>query len=65
MKEIEITLGELHEFFKLYPEEKGNLFIEGKDGWFPIDESATTAPDSNYYIIETENNLVIENKEGI
>jgi DNA repair exonuclease SbcCD ATPase subunit len=55
MKEIEITLGELHEFFKLYPEEKGNLLIEGKDGWFPIDESAITAPNSKYYIIKTEN----------
>lgn len=55
MKEIEITIKELHDFLTLHPEEKGNILIEGKDGWFEIDDSAITAPDSLYYSIETEN----------
>lgn len=55
MEEIEITIKELHDFLTLHPEEKGNILIEGKDGWFEIDESAITAPDSEFYTIQTEN----------
>jgi DNA repair exonuclease SbcCD ATPase subunit len=55
MEEIEITIKDLHDFLSLHPEEKGRILIEGKDGWFEIDDSAITAPDSLYYSIETEN----------
>jgi DNA repair exonuclease SbcCD ATPase subunit len=55
MEEIEITIKDLHDFLSLHPEEKGNILIEGKDGWFEIDESAITAPDSEFYTIQTEN----------
>jgi len=55
MEEIEITIKDLHDFLTLHPEEKGNILIEGKDGWCEIDESAITAPDSVFYTIRTEN----------
>jgi len=55
--EIEITIKELHDFFQENPEEKGNVLIEGKDGWFNIDNSAITAPNSIYYTIKTENGM--------
>lgn len=53
--QIEITLKELHDFLQSHPEDKGNILIEGKDGWHEIDESAITAPDSEFFTIETEN----------
>ena len=55
MEEIEITIKDLHDFLSLHPEEKGRILIEGKDGWCEIDESAITAPDSEFYTIRTEN----------
>jgi len=55
MEEIEITIKDLHDFLSLHPEEKGRILIEGKDGWHEIDESAITAPNSEFYTIRTEN----------
>ena len=55
MEEIEITIKDLHDFLTLHPEEKGRILIEGKDGWCEIDDSAITAPDSEFYTIRTEN----------
>jgi DNA repair exonuclease SbcCD ATPase subunit len=55
MEEIEITIKDLHDFLSLHPEEKGRILIEGKDGWCEIDESAITAPNSEFYTIKTEN----------
>ena len=52
---LEITIKDLHNFFQEFPEERGNILIEGKDGWSNIDNSAITAPNSIYYEIWTEN----------
>lgn len=57
MKEVEITIKGLHDFFSEYPEEMGNVLVEGKDGWFNIDNSAITAPNSLYYTIRLENGM--------
>ena len=55
MQEIEITIKDLHDFLTLHPEEKGKILVEGMDGWFPIDDSAITAPNSEYFTIRTRN----------
>jgi DNA repair exonuclease SbcCD ATPase subunit len=55
---MQVTLGDIYEFYNQYPEEKGNILVETRYGYYPILWCDITAPNSEVIEVQTENKKI-------
>jgi len=48
------TIGKVYDFYKRHPECKGNVEVKGRYGYYPIEDAAITAKNSEVYFLSLE-----------